>query len=153
MNWVKWFFQNIFNPRLGWWALPVIGSMTALVNISHGWEESLRAGLVAGVTGVAITGTMTGVIQWFAAWENRLWSYTLGTAIPTLTTFSWHFAGQFFNETPELFWSVIAPTVLTFTTSVVLNYGTYYFKTHTGPFGLFARIMKYVCKVPGDNRL
>ena len=154
MNWkrTRWFFQYIFNPRLGLWALPVIGTMTALVNVQHGWEESLSAGVIAGFTGIAVTGTMTGVIQWFAAWERRLWSYALGTSIPTLTTLFWHLLGQYTNETPELLWSVVAPTILTFVTSVVLNFGTYYFKTHTGPFGLFARIMKYVCKVPGSNQ-
>ena len=148
-----WFYHNAFNLRLGWWAFPIVGGMTALVNIEHGWVETLRAGIVAGITAVFVTGVMSRVVQHFAVLDKRLWAYLGGTGLPTFNTFFWHLGGQYVNGTPELAWSVMAPTLLTFTSSLALNYGTYYFMTHSGSsFGWMMTRLRRICKVPGYNQ-
>jgi len=116
---------SIANWYLGVLALPVIGGMVFLIN--DGWDaykynnllvlaEAKQAGLIAGITGIPITATMSGLIQ-LMAFHRRYWS---GMLIPCSVTITLHLPGQFVNETPNLFWSVIAPVLLTFVTSISL---------------------------------
>lgn len=145
-------YHNSFNLRLGLLAIPFIGGIVALVNIQHGWSEALRAGTVAGITGFFVSGVMTRVIQHFAVLSRRLLAYSGGTLLPTLVTLILHLGGQSANQTPELLWSILAPTLLTLTTSLALNFGTYYFLTHEEPRTKVLKFLRYFFSVPeGDQ--
>lgn len=80
-------YLNFFNLRLGWLAIPIIGGMVFFLNLSHGFFEALRAGVVAGLTGMLITGIMCRIIQHFA-----LSSLTLISSIAL--NFGTHFFSQ-----------------------------------------------------------
>lgn len=154
-SWQKiftWLYHNFFNLKLGWLAIPIIGGMVAILNSRHGPTEALRAGAVAGFTGLFVTGVMTRIIQHFALWQKRTWSYFFGTGIPTGVTLIMHLTGQGLNHTPELFWSVITPTLLTFFSGIVLNFGTFFFYQHPDYRGPFAGFCKYLFAIPGRRQ-
>ena len=71
--------------------------------------------------------------------------------MPTTGTLLMHLPGQLVNETPELLWSVFVPTLLTFLSSIALNYGVYFFhvKAAGRQFGRVATACQYFFKVPG----
>lgn len=147
-----WIYFNFFNLKLGWLAIPIIGSLVTLINLEHGLAEALRAGAIGGFTGLLVTGVMTRVIQHFALWQKRIWSYFLGSGIPTGVTMIMHLTGQGINHTPELFWSVIAPTLLTFFSSIGLNFGTFFFNQHPNYHGPLAGFFKYLFIIPGRKQ-
>ena len=147
---ILWLYHNIFNLRLGILALPIVGGMVFFINLEHGWLEALRAGLIAGLTAIITTGSMTRLIQ-HAALLRRWWiSYPVGTLIPASVTMSLHLPGQLANDTPELFWSVGAPVILTLVSSIVLNYMT---KRYLQPkdWGRIDRLIRPLFAIPGRN--
>ena len=147
---VVWVYHNLFNLRLGISAIVIVGGMVALENWQDGIEEMLWAGAVAGFTGFFTTGAQSRVVQHFAVLKNRPIAYLLGSGLPTLGTLIFHLGGQLANQTPELFLSVLSPTLLTLTSSTGLNFGTYYYINHppSGIIKTHERFLRAVFHVP-----
>lgn len=145
---------SIANWRFGLLALPVIGGMVFLVNNGYGilvhndpgLKKALEAGFVAGFTGIPITATMSGFIQLMTV-RRKYW---LGVVAPCSVTTILHLPGQFANNTPNLFWSVIAPVILTFVTAVILMPLTRRYMTDR-EWGWLSRLLKPFFKFRDTN--
>lgn len=147
---ILWLYHFVFNLRLGALALPIVGGMVFVINLEHSFGEATRAGLISGTTAILTTGSMTRFIQHASLWPRWWISYPAGTLIPSAVTLMLHLPGQLANQTPELFWSVGSPVLLTLTSSVCLNWLT---KRYLQPrnWGRADRLIKPFFEIPGRN--
>ena len=145
---ILWLYHNIFNLRLGALALPIVGGMVFIINLHHGWGEALRAGLISGSTAILTTGSMSRFMQHAAMWRRWWVSYPVGILVPCSVTLALHLPGQAANNTPELFWSVGAPVLLTMVTGVSLNLLTKRYAKPMERYGL-DKLLRPMFQIPG----
>lgn len=114
-------YHNLFNAKLAFISFVCNGILAIYINWSYGYEESLWAGLSQAISSFFSTGFTGRIVQHFSPIKSLAKSLALGSVIPAAFTFILSYAAHWWNETPELLASTIAPTLISFMTSFVTN--------------------------------
>src|SRR3989344_6390019 len=117
-------YHNLFNVKFAVISAGFNGPIAAAINSSHSPLEMIMAGGTQAVSSFISTGITARTVQHFSPIHNWFTSYFFGSLIPATTTFLLSYAGHYFNDTPELLESCIAPTVISYVTSWGTNYIT-----------------------------
>ncbi len=123
-NQLRKFYDNAFNVRFAMISAPVNGIIAGVVNSAHGGLEALTAAGTQALASFISTGFTARLVQHFSPIQNRVISYTMGSAVPGIATFVLSYCGHYFNGTPERLESCIAPTAISLTTSLATNFIT-----------------------------
>lgn len=117
-------YHNTFNPKFAFISAACNGPIAGYVNYTHGLDEAVAAGCTQGAASFISTGITARIVQHFSPIKNPYVSYPLGSIVPGTMTFLMSFAWHYWNETPELIGSCIAPTFISLTTALATNYIT-----------------------------
>jgi len=127
MNWkekVLLFYHNVFNVKLAVISAIFQGIIAIMVNSGHMHQNVMSAGLAGAISSFFSTGVTARVVQHFSPIRSALISYFLGSLVPATMTFGASLIAHFWNNSPEILASCIAPTFVSYTTSYVTNYLT-----------------------------
>lgn len=127
MNWwqrVVSFYHNVFNVKFAIISAAFNGFVAVLVNAGHSPEQFWMAGVAQSISSFLSTGVTARVVQHFSSIRSWPVSYFLGSLVPAVMTFAMSWLAHFWNNTPEVLASCVAPTVISYTTSYVTNYIT-----------------------------
>src|SRR3989344_7686355 len=117
------FCYNVFNGKLAVVSAIFQGVMVALINGDHSTAEYLRAGGWQAILSFSLTGVTAGIAQLISGRIRNPWpAYFLGSAVPAAMTFVFVVATHWLNGTPAFFWSFLAPTALSGSTSLCVNF-------------------------------
>ena len=115
-------FAYFFNWKAGLISAAVNGPVVAYANWNHSVFVSVSAGVVQGVVSFGLTALTAGIAQRISdSIERPLYAYAFGSVVPATVTFLVSYGAHVRNETPELFESVLWPTLLSFSTSIGMN--------------------------------
>lgn len=117
-------YHNLFNLKFAIISAICNGAIAVVINWPYGPGECVAAGLTQAVSSFLSTGVTARVVQHFSPLRSALASYFWGSLIPALLTFSMSFAAHWWNNTPEIVVSCMAPTAISYTTSYVTNFIT-----------------------------
>lgn len=117
-------YHNLFNAKFAIISAAFNGAIAMMVNWSYGPNEYMMAGLAQAASSFLSTGITARVVQHFSPVRSVFASYFFGSLVPATLTFLLSFTAHWWNATPELFGSCIAPTVISYTTSYVTNFIT-----------------------------
>ncbi len=117
------FCRDVFNWKLALVSAIFQGVMVAGINWDHGIIESLRAGASQAPVSALLTGVTAGVAQLIACKiQKPLPAYFWGSAVPAAVTLAFVAPTHLLNGTPEFLWSCFAPTALSGSTSMSVNF-------------------------------
>ena len=117
-------YHNLFNIKFAVVSASFNVPIAAAVNYPHGPLEMLMAGTAQAVSSFISTGITARIVQHFSPINNWFTSYFFGSLIPASVTFLLSYTSHYFNRTPELLESCIAPTLISYGTSWGTNYVT-----------------------------
>ena len=117
-------YHNVFNVKFAIISAIFNGFVAVMVNVAHGPQEYLMAGVAQGASSFLSTGVTARVVQHFSPIRSWPVSYFLGSLVPAIMTFVMSLVAHLWNGTPEVLASCVAPTVISYTTSYVTNYMT-----------------------------
>ena len=127
MNWwqrVVVFYHNVFNVKFAFISAIFNGFVAVMVNVTHGPQEFLMAGVAQAVSSFLSTGVTARVVQHFSPIRSWPISYFFGSLVPATMTFAMSLVAHLWNNTPEVLASCVAPTAISYVTSFVTNYLT-----------------------------
>lgn len=117
-------YHNSFNPKFAFISAVCNGPIAGYVNYAHGLDEAIAATLTQAGASFLSTGITARIVQHFSPIQSPWISYPLGSIVPGTITFLMSFGWHYWNDTPELLGSCIAPTVISLTTALGTNYIT-----------------------------
>lgn len=117
-------YHNSFNIKFAVISSCFNGPIAAAVNSSYGPFEMFMAGGTQAISSFISTGVTARLVQHFSPIKNKFISYFFGSLVPATSTFLLSYAGHYINDTPELLESCIAPTLISYVTSLGTNYIT-----------------------------
>ena len=118
------FYHNVFNLKYAIMSAIFHGVVAVIVNVAHGPQEFLMAGLAQAGASFLSTGVTARVVQHFSPIRSAPVSYFLGSFVRGTMVFGMSFAAHFWNDTPEVLASCVAPTVVSYVSSYAINYMT-----------------------------
>jgi len=117
-------YHNTFNVKFAVVSAAFNGVVAMMVNMAHGPEEYLMAGLAQAASSFLSTGITARVVQHFSPIRSAPVSYFFGSLVPATMTFVMSLVAHLWNGTPEALTSCVAPTVVSYTTSYITNFIT-----------------------------
>lgn len=117
-------YHNLFNAKFAVISAVCNGTIAMMINWSHGPEEYWVAGLAQAASSFLSTGVTARIVQHFSPVKSVFASYFFGSLVPATLTFLLSLTAHWWNETPELMRSCIAPTAISYTTSYLTNFIT-----------------------------
>ena len=117
-------YHNVFNVKFAVISAIFNGIIAMAVNMTHGPEEYLMAGLAQAASSFLSTGITARVVQHFSPIRSAPISYFFGSLVPAIMTFAMSLTAHLWNGTPETLASCLIPTIVSYTTSYVTNFIT-----------------------------
>ncbi len=117
-------YHTLFNIKFAAISAIANGGIVMWVNWSYGPEMYVVAGICQSVASFFSTGFTARIVQYFSLIRSPFRSYFLGSLVPALCTFSISISAHAYNGTPELLWSCMPATAISYFTSYITNFIT-----------------------------
>ncbi|MBU6323699.1 MAG: hypothetical protein KGI41_04020 [Patescibacteria group bacterium] len=117
-------YHNVFNIKFAILSAVINGGIVIAVNWSYGPDAYWHAGFSQALASFFSTGVTARVVQHFSFIRSPWRSYFWGSLVPATLTFAMSFSAHWYNGTPELLYSCMPATTLSYFSSYVTNYLT-----------------------------